>query len=72
MDKRYKYDPAVPSWTLTVINTSGYELPSTGGSGTGWFYLPGALLAALGAAGLLFVYPIKNIKNKRTRHQNDF
>lgn len=37
--------------TITAVNSTGYELPSTGGLGTGWFTLAGILLMT-GAAAL--------------------
>ena len=37
-------------WLLKVMNTSGYELPSTGGPGTRLFYLLGGVLTALALA----------------------
>ena len=37
--------------TITAVNSTGYELPSTGGGGTGWFTLAGILLMT-GAAAL--------------------
>lgn len=37
--------------TITAVNSTGYELPSTGGVGTGWFTLAGILLMT-GAAAL--------------------
>ena len=40
-------------YTLTVINLAGYELPSTGGSGTGLFMVLGSVLTA-GAGALLW------------------
>ena len=39
-------------YTVSIRNTIGYELPSTGGPGTGLFYLLGAMLTILSAAGL--------------------
>ena len=39
-------------WVVTIMNTTGYELPSTGGSGTKWLYRLGALLIFLAGAGL--------------------
>ena len=38
------------SYTLTVTNSSGYELPSTGGSGTAAFLIAGATLALTSGA----------------------
>lgn len=40
------------AWTLKIMNTAGYKLPSTGGPGTTLFYLMGMILTA-GAAGIL-------------------
>lgn len=37
--------------TITAVNSTGYELPSTGGGGTAWFTLAGILLMT-GAAAL--------------------
>ncbi|MBQ8953001.1 MAG: LPXTG cell wall anchor domain-containing protein [Clostridia bacterium] len=41
------------SYTLTVTNNPGVALPSTGGPGTTWLTLVGALLALAGLAGLV-------------------
>ncbi|MBE6723674.1 MAG: LPXTG cell wall anchor domain-containing protein [Ruminococcaceae bacterium] len=38
------------SFTLTVTNSSGYELPSTGGSGTAAYLIAGAVLALTSGA----------------------
>jgi LPXTG-motif cell wall-anchored protein len=46
-------NPATGEWTLKVTNQTGYELPSTGGTGTGFIYILGATLAMIGGAGLL-------------------
>ena len=40
-------------WTIRIKNTSGYELPSTGGEGTTWMYVLGAMLVLLAAAGIV-------------------
>ncbi len=40
--------------TITAVNSTGYELPSTGGGGTAWFTLAGLLLMT-GAAALTIV-----------------
>ncbi len=45
-------NPATGEWTLRVTNQTGYELPSTGGTGTGLIYLIGAALVMIGGAGL--------------------
>ena len=42
------------SYTLTVINNPGVELPETGGIGRGWFFILGGILIA-GAGALLFM-----------------
>ena len=44
-----KYDEATKTYTITVTNYAGYELPSTGGPGTTLFYLLGSLLLAAAA-----------------------
>lgn len=41
-------------YLLKISNSSGLELPSTGGNGTTIFYILGAILMALAAAGLVF------------------
>ena len=41
------------TWTVTVINTAGVTLPSTGGPGTGLIYLAGILLTGLAGAFLV-------------------
>lgn len=38
------YDQQTDTYTLTVTNNSGVELPSAGGPGTVWMYLLGSLL----------------------------
>ena len=40
-------------WTVTLINTAGVELPSTGGPGTTALYLIGLLLISIAGAGML-------------------
>ena len=40
-------------WEITVYNSTGYELPSTGGSGTHLIYLIGSILMTFALAGLL-------------------
>ena len=47
------YKEAENVWQITAWNVSGEELPSTGGMGTGLFYLLGGLLVA--ASGLILV-----------------
>ena len=37
--------------TITAVNSTGYELPSTGGAGPAWF-TPAGLLLMTGAAAL--------------------
>ena len=46
------YDPATETYTLTVTNNAGYELPSTGGSGLTVLYALGGILT-LGAGAIL-------------------
>lgn len=46
------YDPENDLYTIHVTNAGGYELPSTGGPGTGLIYLLGILLTAFAGAGL--------------------
>jgi uncharacterized surface anchored protein len=48
------YDESTKTYTLGITNSSGYALPSSGGSGTGMFHIVGSLLA-LGAGILLVV-----------------
>ena len=40
------------SFTLTVTNSSGYELPNTGGKGTAAYLIAGAALALTSGAVL--------------------
>ena len=40
-------------WKLSVQNSAGYELPSTGGSGNNIFYLLGVTLIGLAGAGFV-------------------
>ena len=40
-------------WEITVYNSPGIELPSTGGVGTHLIYLLGGLMTAFAAAALL-------------------
>ena len=40
-------------WEITVYNSTGYELPSTGGPGTNRIYLLGIILTAIAGAGLV-------------------
>ena len=40
-------------YTVSIRNTAGYELPSTGGSGTALIHLLGFLLTGLAGAGLM-------------------
>jgi len=46
------HDPSTNTYTLTVTNNAGYELPSTGGLGTVFLYALGGILT-LGAGALL-------------------
>lgn len=46
-------------WTLKIMNTSGYELPATGGSGTRLIYIFGSMLVLL--SGVLLMAKSKNI-----------
>jgi LPXTG-motif cell wall-anchored protein len=50
-DKLVKIDKC--SWKLSLQNTAGYKLPSTGGPGTGFFTIFGILLIALAGLGLV-------------------
>ena len=43
------------TYTLTVTNNAGYELPSSGGEGTRMIYLPGIALMVLAGVGLILV-----------------
>ncbi len=40
-------------WVVKIMNTTGYELPSTGGMGTKWLYRMGVLLIFAAGAGLM-------------------
>ena len=40
-------------WKITVINTLGYAMPSTGGPGTRYYSVLGVLLTALAAGFFL-------------------
>ena len=40
-------------WEITVYNSTGYELPSTGGPGTNLIYILGILLTGIAGAGLV-------------------
>lgn len=48
-----EYDSTTKTYTLTVTNSAGYELPSTGGPGTLGYTLTGALLILAAALLLL-------------------
>ena len=43
----------VDIWQFTVVNNTGFELPSTGGPGTKWFYIIGG--AVVLGAGILLI-----------------
>ena len=43
----------IEGYTFTIFNSTGAELPSTGGPGTLLIYLSGLMLMALSAMGLL-------------------
>ena len=47
------FDPETETYTLTVINNTGYELPSTGGHGTALIYLFGILFTGFAGVSLL-------------------
>ena len=47
------FDPAAKTYTLKISNSSGVELPSTGGPGTNLLYLLGLMLTSLADAGLV-------------------
>jgi hypothetical protein len=47
--------------SVTITNTTGYELPETGGSGTGWYITPGLLLILAACC----LYPLGTIRKKR-------
>ena len=47
------YTEATKTYTLTVTNNAGYELPSAGGPGSSLYYLLGLMLTAFAGAGLL-------------------
>ena len=40
-------------WEITIYNSTGYELPSTGGPGTNLIYLIGFMLTGIAGAGLV-------------------
>ncbi len=41
------------TWVIKIMNTAGYELPSTGGPGTSLIYLLGIMLTGLAGTGLV-------------------
>ncbi|MBQ6386166.1 MAG: InlB B-repeat-containing protein [Lachnospiraceae bacterium] len=41
------------TWVIKIMNSEGYELPSTGGPGPGLIYLLGIMLVSLSGAGLV-------------------
>ena len=43
----------VTTYTIAIHNTTGYELPSTGGPGTSLIYILGVLLTGLAGIGLV-------------------
>ena len=49
----FDYDETTNTYTLTVTNNAGYELPSTGGSGTAPLYALGSLCVLVAATCLL-------------------
>lgn len=53
------HDEVEKTYTLTVTNNAGYELPSTGGPGTRLFTIMGSLLIAL--AGGIFLWRRRRI-----------
>ena len=44
------YDNNTKTYTLKISNSTGYELPETGGLGTTWWYWSGGMLILLAAA----------------------
>ena len=48
-DKLYR-EEATGKWIIKLMNTRGYELPATGGSGTKLFYIFGSILLIASAA----------------------
>lgn len=52
------------AWRISVPNSSGYELPETGGAGTTLYTIGGLLLIA--GAGTLLLY------SKKKRRKEDF
>ncbi|MCI6012822.1 MAG: VWA domain-containing protein [Firmicutes bacterium] len=61
--KDYNGNPI--EWDSKIVNNSYYELPSTGGIGTGMFMIGGLLLITV--AGILLIY---NQKKRRKEEQN--
>ena len=49
------FDEETDTFTLTITNDAGYELPETGGEGTRMIYLLGITLMVLAGAGLILV-----------------
>ena len=49
------FDEETDTFTLTITNDAGYELPETGGEGTRMIYLLGITMMVLAGAGLILV-----------------
>ena len=49
------FDPDTNTYTLTVTNTAGFVLPSTGGPGTAALSLVGSVTVLLAGAGLFLL-----------------
>ena len=47
-------DPETLLIEIEVKNVREWELEGTGGSGTKWFYIAGAAIVLIGAAGLIY------------------
>ena len=50
---KVKDDSGNDVWEITVYNSTGYELPSSGGIGTSYFYLIGSIFIVLAVTGIL-------------------
>ena len=49
-------------YTVSIRNTTGAVLPSTGGAGTVWFYLAGVLLMIAAGAGMILRQTLRKAK----------
>lgn len=60
-DNQISRDTETGEWTIKIMNSSGVELPPTGGSGTRVLYLLGAILITLAGVGLVMKKRHRNI-----------